>query len=166
MEAAANRIEDLEAQLAAPVAPAYAELLRQIDGFPELNMNNYTEDQVRELNYWGVRVALAAQEIAAPVAEPVAVVDSGDDGLFVEILYGDNGSPLRFGDKLYLAAQPETRKDLPSPARVTGEILHQAFPEIPGEKWPLPAARKAVWERFAERVNTRLAGELKQEAKE
>lgn len=57
------------------------------------------------------------------------------------------------------AAQPESWKVLPSPARVTGEMLHQAFPEIPGEPWPLPAGRQAVWERFAERVNARLAGE-------
>lgn len=64
-------------------------------------------------------------------------------------------------------AQPETWKVLPSPVRVTGEILHQAFPEIPGETWLLPAARKAVWERFADRVNERLAattGEPIQEA--
>lgn len=54
---------------------------------------------------------------------------------------------------------PETWKVLPSPARVTGEMLHQAFPEIPGEPWPIPAGRQAVWERFAERVNVRLAGE-------
>lgn len=32
---------------------------------------------------------------------PVAVVDEGDDGLFVELIYGDNGNPLRRGDKLY-----------------------------------------------------------------
>lgn len=66
-----------------------------------------------------------------------------------------------------LAAAPETWKVLPLPARVTGEMLHQAFPEIPGEKWPLPAARQAVWNRFAERVNARLAtGEPKQESKD
>ena len=40
-------------------------------------------------------------------------------------------------------AQPETWKVLPSPARGTGEMLHQAFPEIPGEPWPLPASRQA-----------------------
>ncbi|SMP71731.1 DUF6354 family protein [Noviherbaspirillum suwonense] len=54
-------------------------------------------------------------------------------------------------------AQPETWKVLPSPVRVTGEMLHQAFPEIPGEPWPLTGVRKVVWERFAERVNARLA---------
>lgn len=55
------------------------------------------------------------------------------------------------------SAQVETWKILPSPARVTGEILHQAFPQIPGEPWPLPPERKAVWERFVDRVNARLA---------
>ncbi|MDH0749481.1 hypothetical protein N5D61_24460 [Pseudomonas sp. GD03842] len=32
---------------------------------------------------------------------PVAIVNDSDDGLFVEILFGDNGSSLKFGDKLY-----------------------------------------------------------------
>jgi hypothetical protein len=35
---------------------------------------------------------------------PVAVVDEGDDGLFIDIIYGPDGSPLKCGDKLYLAA--------------------------------------------------------------
>jgi hypothetical protein len=35
--------------------------------------------------------------------EAVAQVDEGDDGLFVEILHGPNGSPLKRGDKLYAA---------------------------------------------------------------
>ncbi|MFN3046369.1 hypothetical protein ACK3HP_07305 [Pseudomonas alloputida] len=38
--------------------------------------------------------------------EPVAVVDEADDGLFVELIYGDNGNPLRRGDKLYTSADP------------------------------------------------------------
>lgn len=33
---------------------------------------------------------------------PVGEVGQGDDGLFVEILLGENGSPLRQGDKLFL----------------------------------------------------------------
>jgi len=32
---------------------------------------------------------------------PVALVDEGDDGLFVEIVHDKNGTPLRHGDKLY-----------------------------------------------------------------
>ncbi|MDN7820478.1 hypothetical protein [Burkholderia vietnamiensis] len=58
--------------------------------------------------------ALEAYEQAADVptqataqsAEPVAIVDETDSGLFVEILYGENGSPLKCGDKLYAAPQP------------------------------------------------------------
>lgn len=55
-------------------------------------------------------VAMAAlpelRELLAKPAEqhqgvPVAVVDEADDGLFVELIYGDNGNPLRRGDKLY-----------------------------------------------------------------
>jgi predicted RNA-binding Zn-ribbon protein involved in translation (DUF1610 family) len=34
-------------------------------------------------------------------APALAVVDESDDGLFIEILYGEDGSPLRRGDKLY-----------------------------------------------------------------
>lgn len=40
----------------------------------------------------------ASQEASV---EPVAKVDEGDDGLFVEILYGEDGSRLKRGDKLY-----------------------------------------------------------------
>jgi hypothetical protein len=38
--------------------------------------------------------------------QPVAVVDESDDGLFVEILYGEDGSRLKRGDKLYAAPTP------------------------------------------------------------
>ncbi len=40
---------------------------------------------------------------SAPLGGAVAVVDEGEEGLFVEILYGENGSPLKLGDKLYTA---------------------------------------------------------------
>lgn len=45
--------------------------------------------------------AILAQPAEQHQGEPVAVVDEGDDGLFVELIYGDNGNPLRRGDKLY-----------------------------------------------------------------
>lgn len=41
-------------------------------------------------------------ELEAQQGEPVAVIDEGDDGLFAEFIYGEDGSPLRRGDKLYL----------------------------------------------------------------
>jgi hypothetical protein len=55
---------------------------------------------------------IRASRIATPSdkQETVAQVDEGDDGLFVEILYGPNGSPLKRGDKLY-AAPPATPSD-------------------------------------------------------
>lgn len=40
----------------------------------------------------------AAQHQGAHVAE----VDEVDDGLFIEFIYGENGNPLKRGDKLYL----------------------------------------------------------------
>lgn len=33
--------------------------------------------------------------------EPVAVVDESDDGMFIDIIHGDDGTPLKMGDKLY-----------------------------------------------------------------
>lgn len=33
--------------------------------------------------------------------QPVAVVDEGDDGLFIDFVYGEDGTPLKMGDKLY-----------------------------------------------------------------
>lgn len=33
--------------------------------------------------------------------EPVALVDEADDGMFVEIVHGPDGTPLKMGDKLY-----------------------------------------------------------------
>ena len=46
-----------------------------------------------------------------PAGEPVALVDEADDGLFVDILYGDNGSPLKRGDRLYRGPQPPADAD-------------------------------------------------------
>jgi hypothetical protein len=41
------------------------------------------------------------------LAKPVAIVNEGDDGLFIEIQYGEDGSPLKLGDSLYIQpAQP------------------------------------------------------------
>lgn len=40
--------------------------------------------------------------------EPVALVDEADDGMFVEIVHGPDGSPLRQGDKLYARGAGES----------------------------------------------------------
>lgn len=33
--------------------------------------------------------------------QPVAVVDESDDGMFIDIINGEDGTPLKMGDKLY-----------------------------------------------------------------
>jgi hypothetical protein len=33
--------------------------------------------------------------------KPVAVVDEADDGMFIDIIHGNDGTPLKMGDKLY-----------------------------------------------------------------
>ena len=69
-------------------------------------------------------IELAAQHQVAPVAE----VNEGDDGLFIEFIYGENGNPLKRGDKLYLrqSEQPESVAAVPEgycimPRRLTAE---------------------------------------------
>jgi hypothetical protein len=56
------------------------------------------------------RRQLAAQPSPAPIAsteqQPVAVVDDGEDGLFVEIILGEYGTDLKLGDKLYRHPAP------------------------------------------------------------
>ena len=54
---------------------------------------------------WNKRAQAADQQ-----GEPVAIVDEADDGMFIEFIYGEDGSPLRRGDKLYRHAQPATAK--------------------------------------------------------
>jgi hypothetical protein len=118
----------------------------------------------------GNRLSLAAKELLAAHTTPVEArckSCGGNDG-DMPCAYPGEGKPGCLRDARR-AAQPETWKVLPSPARVTGEILHQAFHDFPAEKWELPASRQAVWNRIAERVNVRMAvstGELKQEAKD
>ena len=57
--------------------------------------------------------------------EPVAIVDETDDGLFIEFVYGENGNPLKRGDKLY-TDQPAPVAEVPKgycimPRRLTAE---------------------------------------------
>ncbi|AIR90479.1 hypothetical protein [Pseudomonas cremoricolorata] len=53
----------------------------------------------------------AAQSAKQHQVQPIAVVDEGDDGLFVELIYGDDGNPLRRGDKLYNHPAPAVQGD-------------------------------------------------------
>ena len=46
------------------------------------------------------------QLLETPSVSAVAVVDADDNGLFVDIIYGKDGSALRQGDMLYAAPKP------------------------------------------------------------
>jgi ribosomal protein S16 len=62
----------------------------------------------------------------AVLAKPVAIVNEGDDGLFIEILYGEDGSPLKLGDSLYMQpAQPSFAFKLEVGAPVTDSAYQQ-----------------------------------------
>ena len=50
----------------------------------------------------------------------------------------------------------ETRKDLPSPARVTGELLYKTYPGFRGAPWEC-GMDQALWNDWAEQLNTHLA---------
>ena len=63
-------------------------------------------------------IELAAQHQVAPVAE----VNEGDDGLFIEFIYGENGNPLKRGDKLYLRPFEQ-----PAPVAVVMPEFESAF---------------------------------------
>jgi hypothetical protein len=52
-----------------------------------------------------------------------------------------------------------------APARITGELLHATYPGFNGGPWEA-SGNQAVWNDWAADLNARLAGELKQEAKE
>lgn len=69
------------------------------------------EDAERDAAVVGLPVvALGPMAGKPPVVqrqgEPVAVVDESDDGLFIDFIYGENGNPLRRGDKLYTHPAP------------------------------------------------------------
>lgn len=70
------------------------------------------------------RAAIAAHLARQAQAAPVAVVDEGDNGLFIDIIYGRNGSPLKCGDKLYLAPVA------PAGAQNAEAIRNQAWQSI------------------------------------
>lgn len=60
--------------------------------------------------------------------EPVAVVDEGEEGLFVDFIYGDDGNSLRRGDKLYARSTSnhacllrETVRELRDPSQIGWE---------------------------------------------
>lgn len=56
---------------------------------------------------------------------PVAIVDEDDEGLFVEILYGEDGSSLKRGDKLIKQKDLEEVKALL--LDIQNGILHRGW---------------------------------------
>lgn len=94
----------------AGVPPGYLEVGTVYDCIPCLNKSrrawskraNAAQGQVVELQK---RIA----DIEAQQCAPVAVVNEGDEGLFAEFIYGEDGSPLKRGDKLYLAQPVEAK---------------------------------------------------------
>jgi hypothetical protein len=112
-----------------------------------------------------------AQLSAKGQGEPVAEVDEGDEGLFIEFIYGPDGSPLKRGDKLYLAAPASAQladpsnaeflaKRLSRVAKLTGahipeHFTHEQIAEVAGtilgeiarrlENGPQPADLHCKW---------------------
>jgi len=65
-------------------------------------------------------------------------------------------------------AQPETWEVLPSPAGLTGALLHETWPGCKGDPWEVNRDR-VMWIDWADRLNARLAaptGEPIEEAKD
>lgn len=58
---------------------------------------------------------------------PVAVVDAGEDGLFVEILYGADGSPLKVGDKLFIRPPAQAAQAVAASAFVVVDAKGKKF---------------------------------------
>ena len=80
---------------------------------------------------------------------PVGEVDQGDEGLFVEILLGNNGSPLRQGDKLFLH---------PYRYRSAEELLAAASTNDPASPFNFPE-HSIAWH-FLKRVEKYVGDEL------
>lgn len=95
----------------------YDEELRDLVEAYTKSVNRYEGDWTNESSqHWQAVVAyldgkfadLRAQLARQGQGEAVAIVDAGEEGLFVEILIGRDGSPLKLGDKLYLGAPTPT----------------------------------------------------------
>lgn len=80
---------------------------------------------VRDMDYRPEEIGSPEAESAAQhQGDPVAIVDESDDGLFIEFVYGENGSPLKCGDKLY-AEQPAPVADHPQCEECKGWGYHE-----------------------------------------
>lgn len=79
-----------------------------------------------------VHATLSHAEVADDSEQEVAVVDENDDGLFVDIVYGEDGSPLKRGDKLYTRPQTSGAKLGLGEAQILERARHHA---IDHEHW-------------------------------
>ena len=57
------------------------ELLEMSNEFQELNMQNYSEDQVSDLNEWAIRVSLAMGDIIGGVIGHITFLEKMNDQL-------------------------------------------------------------------------------------
>lgn len=81
----------------------------EVERLRDLNRDAMADLNDRKREIYGLRAQLNKRDATSaepnPRGEVVAFVDEDDDGIFVELIYGENGNPLRCGDKLY-AEQP------------------------------------------------------------
>jgi hypothetical protein len=84
-------------------------------------------------SYWNTRAA-PPEDVRSVVDEPVGVVDESDDGIFIELIYGENGNPLNRGDLVYRRPQcsevsPQCSEHLRT--QVTLLLPHTPLPHPP-----------------------------------
>jgi hypothetical protein len=83
------------------------------------------------------RAALTSPAVSQMDRAAVAHVDEDDNGLFVEIIYDENGSPIKRGDKLYLASTAATK------ASASGAPCTDCGSQHPLHDLDCPVARRA-----------------------
>lgn len=86
-----------------PVRALRVELRYFLDTRPHEHEWDINSEGTATVCYCGAR---SSDTPAVERQEPVAIVDESDDGLFIEFIYGEDGTPLRRGDLLY-ADPPE-----------------------------------------------------------
>jgi hypothetical protein len=79
-----------------------------------------------------VHATLSHADVTNDGEPEVAVVDENDDGLFVDIVYGEDGSPLKRGDKLYTRPQGSGVAVVLGDAQILERARHHA---IDHEHW-------------------------------
>ena len=80
------------------------------------------------------RLQAEVERLTSEKSDAAAIVDESDDGLFIDILYGENGSSLRRGDKLYTS--PPDRGYV---SRLAYEALQSELTSLQGDYAELQA---------------------------